>query len=87
VKSNTNCSPLALIRALRRSSLPGRRAISGAIRESLAGSTLDRLFGPILIVDAKRDTVAIAEIKLGQIAVQVLLSAVPIDALHAALED
>ena len=45
------------------------------------------LVGPVLIVNAKRDAVGIAEIEFGQVAVQVLLAAVLIDALHAALED
>jgi len=40
-----------------------------------------------LILDAKPGTVSIAEIELGQIAVQVLLAAMLVDALHAAFED
>jgi hypothetical protein len=64
---------LALIRALRRSSLPGRGAISGTIRESLASRALDRLLSSILIVNAKRDAVAVVEIKLRQIAMKYLI--------------
>ncbi len=43
--------------------------------------------GALLIVHAQRDAVGIPEIKLRQIAVQVLFRAVLINALHAALED
>jgi hypothetical protein len=57
------------------------------IRESLTGCTQNGLIGPVLIVNAKRNAVAVAEIKLRQIAVQMLLSAMLVDALHAALED
>lgn len=39
------------------------------------------------VVHAQRRTVGIPEVELSQIAVQMLLAAVQIDALHAALED
>jgi len=39
------------------------------------------------IVNPVGDTVVVAELELGDVAVQVLLAAVLIDALHAALED
>jgi hypothetical protein len=52
-----------------------------------ASCTLDGLIGPFLIINAKRDPVAIPEVKLRQIAVQMFLGTVLINALHAALED
>lgn len=39
------------------------------------------------VVGAVRGAVRVVEVDLGQIAVQVLLSAAPVDAFHAALED
>jgi hypothetical protein len=39
------------------------------------------------IVTAKADAVGITEIKFAQVAVQVLLAAMLVDALHAALEN
>src|SRR3954454_18317655 len=39
------------------------------------------------IVNAKRDAVVVAELELGQIAAQVLLVAMLVDAFHAALEE
>ena len=56
-----------------------------SIGKALAADALQRLTGPFLIVNPKRDAVAVAEIKLCQIAVQVLLSAVLIDALLGAV--
>ena len=38
-------------------------------------------------MDAKRNAVAVAKIELGEIAVQVLLAAMLVDALHPAFED
>ena len=55
-------------------------ATSGTIRQALADHAVDRLIGTILIVNAKRNPVRIAEITLAQIAVQVLLGAMLIDA-------
>ena len=49
---------------------------SPPVRESLAGGTSNGLIGPVLIVNAKRDAIAVAEIKLCQIAVQMLLGTV-----------
>ena len=43
--------------------------------------------GAHFVVDLERDAVVVAEVELGQIALQVLFAAVLIDADHAALED
>ena len=51
------------------------------IGETLPTHALDRLISPILIIEAKRNPVAAAEIKLTQIAMQVLLGAVLVDAV------
>jgi hypothetical protein len=42
---------------------------------------------PFPIVDAKRNAVGIAEVKFAQVAVQMLLSTMLINALHAAFEN
>ena len=44
-------------------------------------------FSRVLVVHAELGAVAVAEIELRQIAVQMLFAAMLIDALHAALED
>ena len=43
--------------------------------------------GPLNVIYAQPNAIGIAEIKLREIAVQVLLAAMLVDALHAALED
>lgn len=48
---------------------------------------LKRVDGALSVVDFESDTVVVAEVELSKVAVQVLLAAVLIDALHAALED
>lgn len=57
------------------------------IHQALSGNALQRLVGAGGIIDAKGDAVRVAKIKFAQVAVQVLLRAVLIDALHAALEN
>lgn len=42
---------------------------------------------PLCVIDAKSHTVVIPEVELDKVAVEVVLCAVLIDALHAALED
>jgi hypothetical protein len=57
------------------------------IGEPLAFHALQKTLCAVLIVYAKRDAVVIAEVEFSKVAVQVIVSAVLIDALHAALED
>lgn len=62
-------------------------AISGAICEPLADDALQRFGSTRIIAVTERNAVAVAKIVLRQIAVQVLLTAMLVDALHAALEN
>ena len=61
--------------------------ISCAIGQALSDDALKRIVCTGKIVDAQRDTVVIAEIKLGKIAMQMFFCTVLIGALHAALEN
>src|ERR1700735_668047 len=63
------------------------RADSGPICQSLPGNSLKRAACASIIIHAKRNAVAVAEIKLREITVQMLFGAMLVDALHAALED
>ena len=65
----------------------GLSVTSCSISEPLADDTFYRAFGALHIIYAKPDAIAIAEIKLRKIAVQMLLAAMLVDAFHAALED
>src|SRR5437899_1424112 len=65
----------------------GHSVMSRSIGEPLADDTFQRAFGAAHVVYAQLGAVAIAEIELGKIAVQVLLFAVLINADHAALEN
>src|SRR5690606_16137101 len=60
---------------------------SPPISEALSDHASNGHFGAVGIIYAKGDAVAVAEIELGKVAVQVLLGDVLVDALHAALED
>ena len=61
--------------------------ISRSIGKPPANDTAKGLLCPLGIAHAKRDPLIIPEIILSEIAVKVLLSAMLVDALHAALED
>src|ERR1700680_3973528 len=65
----------------------GLSVTSRSIREALANDTLDRPLSAFDVVNPEPHAVAVAEIELGKISVQVLLFAMLIDALHTALED
>ena len=66
----------------------GERAfVRPSIHQALALRALNDLGNALRILDAKRGTIRVAKIELSQIAVQVLLAAMLINALHAALED
>ena len=65
----------------------GVLAVRLNVGEALADRTLNGAGSAARTVDHKRGTVGITEIELGKVAVQMLLAAVLIDALHAALED
>jgi hypothetical protein len=52
------------------------------IGEALASDALQGFYSPVLIVNAKRNAVRIAEVELGKVAVQVLFLAVLIDTLR-----
>jgi hypothetical protein len=62
-------------------------AISGTVCQAPTDDVLNHLVRAILVVNAQPNPVAVAEIKLCQIAMQMLLRAMLIDALHAALEN
>src|ERR1700730_11292070 len=57
------------------------------IREPLPNDALQRAFGALCIVNAKLHAVVIAKIELGDVAMQMLLAAMLVDAFHAALEN
>jgi hypothetical protein len=61
--------------------------VTPPIGQTLTSSALNREGAPFGIVHAQGNAVRISEIELAQIAVQVLLGAMLIDALHASLED
>ena len=61
--------------------------ISCPILQALSRGTLQRDFSAGNVIDTNRNAVAVPEIALIQISVQMLLFAMLIDALHAALED
>lgn len=56
------------------------------VHQSLADGALNRAACAFRVIDLERDPVRIAEIELRQIAVQMLLAAMLVHALHAALE-
>ena len=55
--------------------------------EPLAFRALHGRESPVLIVEAERDPVVVAELVFRKVAVQVLLSAVLVKAFHSALEN
>lgn len=57
------------------------------IRDPLANDAVQRASGTTAIVDTVRDAVVIPKLELGKVAVQMLLAAMLINALHGALED
>src|ERR1700681_1766461 len=65
----------------------GLSVTSGAVRQALADDSFERALGALHIVHAEPHAVAIPEIEFRQVAVQVLLGAMLIHALHATLED
>src|ERR1700683_1954491 len=65
----------------------GLSVVSLPIGEPLSDNSFHRSRGALHVIYAKPNAVAIAEIELRQIAVQVLFLAVLINALHAALKD
>ena len=65
----------------------GLSVTSRSIGQSLANCALNRTGGALHVIYALPDAIAIPEIELAQVAVQVLLGAMLVDALHAALED
>src|SRR5579863_9689983 len=85
--ASASASGLAWPLALARAPYRRRPSVNRLVGEPLADNAFQRAVGAGHIVNAKFDPVAIAEIELGQIAVQVLFLAMLIDALHAALED
>jgi hypothetical protein len=58
----------------------GRSAVSRSIGEALPDDTFDCPLGALYVIYAKPHAIAISEIELRQIAVQVLLAAMLIDA-------
>src|SRR6516162_1517491 len=74
---------------------PGRHApvprsglpMSRSVGEPLADYAAQRPVRALLIVNAETDSVAVAEIEFGEIAMKVLLADVLIDAINSALQD
>src|SRR5689334_13996249 len=86
--ARTELSYLALASPLAFRLLPyGLSVTSLPVGQPLPNDALQRLLGARHVIHTPRDAVAIAEIELREIAMQVLLFAVLVDALHAALED
>lgn len=56
------------------------------IGEPFASGAVDQLFGALEVADAKLGAAIVAEIELRKVAVQVSLTAMLVDADHAALE-
>src|SRR5229473_2824683 len=65
----------------------GGLATSRSVGEPLPADTLDRPLGALVIVDAEGSAVAVPEIELGEVAVQVPLITMLINAAHPTLED
>ena len=61
--------------------------MSPLISEPFPYHSTKEFFGPLSVINASGDALAIAEIKLCQIAVKVIFLAMLIDALHATFED
>src|SRR5882672_2569727 len=61
--------------------------MSRLIGEPLALNSAQQNLGALHVLDAKRLAIAVAEIELRKVAVQVIVGAVLIDTLHAAFED
>ena len=61
--------------------------MSRSISEPFADDAADSALGPLNIVDAQSDTVAVPEVELGEITMKVAFGAVLVDARHPALED
>jgi hypothetical protein len=61
--------------------------MSRSIGEPLAHDTFNSTFGALNVINAKPHAVAISEIEFANITMQVLLTAMLIDAFHTALED
>ena len=57
------------------------------MREALADNTRQRCNRVVGVIVAEGGAVAVAELELSEVAVQMLLAAMLVDALHAALED
>ena len=64
-----------------------RRPISGTICQPLADDTLQRPRAALDVIDAEHKSIAVTEIKLRKITMQVLFLAVLIDAFHPTLEN
>ena len=80
-----------LLHAWSRPSLRGNRrwpsSTSGSVGKTLARESLDRPIGASEIIEPGLDPVAVAEIELGQIPLQVGLAHMLLNAIDAALQD
>src|SRR5687768_3473755 len=66
--------------------LGGAGRVSPPVGEPLADHAQQRRVGTRQIIHSECNTMIVTEVELGQIAVEMLLSAVLVDTLHAALE-
>lgn len=57
------------------------------IGKALTGSTLQGDESASAVINSQGNAVAVAEVELGKVAVQVMLCTMLVDAFHAALED
>src|SRR6266849_6422874 len=62
-------------------------SMSRLISEPLADHSAKQFLGALFVAPSVRLAMVVAEVELGEVAVQVIVRAVLIDALHAALED
>jgi hypothetical protein len=61
-------------------------AVSSSISQAFADDALRRDFGPHIVVDAVGHAIVVTEIELREIAMQMLFTAMLVDAFHAPLE-
>jgi hypothetical protein len=62
-------------------------ATSRSVSQPLADDASDSAFGALDIIHAESDSVAVAEIELGEVTVKVFLANVLVDAINTALQD
>lgn len=87
VSSAASTPPLCLIRLRPSAGCLGCECTNPPIGQALTGDALKREVGALVVIDAERHAVAVTEVELGKVALQVLRTAMLVDAAHPALED